>query len=73
MTKVAIAQMRIDAHLLMERALHALDCAGESRAAIHLDFAIEELGLRSPETRTAMIEAAVEPVAIMQMAKLASI
>ena len=72
MAEAAIGQMQIDAHLLMERALHALDCAGESRAAIHLDFAIEELGLRSPETRAAMIAAAAGPVVLIQMANIAS-
>jgi hypothetical protein len=48
-------QMRADAHELMERALCALDRAGESMAAIHLDFAIETLGQRSAGGRAAML------------------
>ena len=48
-------QMRADAHELMERALCALDRAGESMAAIHLDLAIETLGQRSAGGRAAML------------------
>jgi hypothetical protein len=56
MTKIATTeQMRADAHELMERALHVLDRAGESMAAIHLDFAIETLGQRSDGVRAAML------------------
>jgi hypothetical protein len=56
MTEIATTEkMRADAHELMERALHALDRAGESMAAIHLDFAIETLGQRSAGGRDAMV------------------
>ncbi len=49
------AQMRSEANDLMERALHVLDCAGENMAAIHLDYAIETLGLRAPHVRSATL------------------
>lgn len=41
----------LQAAILMQRALDLLDVAGEVRAAVHLQHAIDTLSVRLPESR----------------------
>ncbi len=57
--KPDVGEMRTAAHVKMEDALKLLDTTGDTEPAMHLDYAIMSLGLRTDDAVKTIIESSI--------------